>query len=221
MLYTDPVPRVPLGSGERRYTDIHQPPQPDPDFDSQAFHWGGLTAGSRLTAFWILLAPFALANVAGWMTADRDNRFGHSATRLAGLGLTAMFLTQIFTALVLLPYLWLAGQDEIGVFGAVIGVGTGLEKGVMLVLVLLISGLFLTLVLKASTQSHFAPLDTATQARLLIWPTLDSMLPAAPAEDLIPLPAEPEPFDDPAGTVITHPRLWRPDSILNRCDVST
>jgi hypothetical protein len=216
MLYTDPVPRVPLGSGERRYTDVHQPPRADPNFDSQAFHWGGLTAGSRLTAFWILLAPFALANVAGWMTADRDNRFGHSAIRLAGLGLTAMFLTQIFTAVVLLPYLWLAGQDEIGVFGAEIDVGTGLEKGVMLVLVLLISGLFLTLVLKASTQSHFAPLDTATQARLLIWPTLDSMLPAAVAEDLIPLPAEPDRFDDPAGTVITHPRLWRPDSILNR-----
>ena len=216
MLYTDPVPRTPLGDGERRYTDVHQAPTPDPDFDAQAFHWGGLTAGSRLTAFWILLAPFAFANVAGWMSWDRGSRFGHSAIRVSGLGLTALFLTQTFTAIALLPYLWLIGQDELGLFGMTLQVGPWLERGAMLLLVLVISTLFLVLVLKASTQSHFEPLKTATQARLLAWPTVDSMLPDPPGEDLIPLQGEHHPFDDPAESVITDPLLWRPNTMLSR-----
>ena len=216
MLYTDPTPRDPLGPGERRYTEVHQSAPLDPDYETQAFHWGGLTAGSRLTAFWILLAPFAFANVAGWMSWDRRNRFGHSAVRLAGLGLTAMLLSQAFTALVLLPYLWVDRLGEVRILCCAIEVGSGLRKGVMLGLVVLVSALFLVLVLKASTQSHFAPLKTGAQARLLAWPTVDSMLPNPPEEDLIPLDEEPESFDDPAGAAITSPRLWRPDSILHR-----
>jgi hypothetical protein len=238
MLYTDPTPRDPLGPGERRYTEVHQSAPPDSDYETQAFHWGGLTAGSRLTAFWILLAPFAFANVAGWMSWDRHNRFGHSAVRLAGLGLTAMLLSQAFTALVLLPYLWVDRLGEVQILWRAIEVGSGLRKGVMLGLVVLLSALFLVLVLKASTQSHFAPLKTGAQARLLAWPTVDSMLPPPPGEDLIPLDDEPEPaperpepeqprrdepddekiqrFDDPTGAAITDPRLWRPNSILHR-----
>ncbi|HVR77781.1 MAG TPA: hypothetical protein VMS99_05245, partial [Acidimicrobiia bacterium] len=216
MLYTDPTPRDPLGPGEHRYTEVHQSAPPDSDYETQAFHWGGLTAGSRLTAFWILLAPFAFANVAGWMSWDRHNRFGHSAVRLAGLGLTAMLLSQAFTALVLLPYLWVDRLDEVQILCCAIEVGNGLRKGVLLGLVILLSALFLVLVLKASTQSHFAPLKTGTQARLLAWPTVDSMLPPSPGDDLIPLDEEPERFDDPAGAAITSPRLWRPDSILHR-----
>lgn len=33
----------------------------------EAYCWGGLTSGSRLTAAWLLLLPFAFVNVAGWM----------------------------------------------------------------------------------------------------------------------------------------------------------
>ena len=35
------------------------------DWDVKAFHWGSLTSKSSLTALWILLAPFAMADVAG------------------------------------------------------------------------------------------------------------------------------------------------------------
>lgn len=33
----------------------------------EGYSWGGLTSASRLRALWVLLAPFALANLAGWM----------------------------------------------------------------------------------------------------------------------------------------------------------
>ena len=33
----------------------------------EAYSWGGLTARSRTRAFWVLLLPFALVNLSGWM----------------------------------------------------------------------------------------------------------------------------------------------------------
>ena len=33
----------------------------------EAYSWGGLTSASRLRALWVLLFPFAIANLAGWM----------------------------------------------------------------------------------------------------------------------------------------------------------
>lgn len=33
----------------------------------EGYSWGGLTSASRLRALWVLLSPFALANLAGWM----------------------------------------------------------------------------------------------------------------------------------------------------------
>ena len=215
MLYTDPVVRDPLEPNERRYTDIHRVPPTDTEFDTQAFHWGGLTAGSRLTAFWILLSPFVLANAAGWMSTDRKNRFSHGMIRASGLGLTALFVTEAFTAIVLLPYLWFEGKDSFDVMRWTIEVGPGLRRGLLLALIILISGLFLLLVLKASTQSHFEPLDTTKQAELLSWPKVDAMAAATP-NDAIPLDRPEVPFEDPADGVITDPRLWRPDSMLHR-----
>lgn len=39
----------------------------DPAGTVEGFVWGGLTSSKRLQALWILLLPFTLSNVAGWM----------------------------------------------------------------------------------------------------------------------------------------------------------
>ncbi|MFV0634769.1 hypothetical protein [Demequina sp.] len=45
----------------------------------EAFSWGGLTSRTRVTALWLLLAPLAMINVAGWMSPT------HSARNATGL----------------------------------------------------------------------------------------------------------------------------------------
>ena len=42
-------------------------PAQDEPMPVEAYSWGGLTSASRLRALWVLLFPFALANLAGWM----------------------------------------------------------------------------------------------------------------------------------------------------------
>ncbi|AGZ42825.1 hypothetical protein [Actinoplanes friuliensis] len=59
----------------------------------EAYSWGGLTAGSKLRALWLLLIPFLLANVAFYARpADRPGfrqRLGEAVQRLFALTITA------------------------------------------------------------------------------------------------------------------------------------
>ena len=66
--------------------------------DVEAYSWGGLTSRNVLRSLWLLLLPFALANVAGWMvevdtTRDRNEVQRHAEieewlTRIAAALLT-------------------------------------------------------------------------------------------------------------------------------------
>jgi hypothetical protein len=69
----------------------------------EAYHWGEMTSGGWSKAIWALLAPFALVNVAHWMLPAGARKGAmhdligtiEALLRLAGLLLTALFMTQI------------------------------------------------------------------------------------------------------------------------------
>ncbi len=72
------------------------PPTAGPSRRREVYSWGGLTSRSALRALWLLLIPYALVNLAGWMGERRAapavsavERVGVLTLRLAGLALTA------------------------------------------------------------------------------------------------------------------------------------
>ncbi|WP_326560708.1 hypothetical protein [Micromonospora sp. NBC_01796] len=77
----------------------------------EAYSWGGMTSRAGSRVLWLLLFPFALANVAGWMCTPRTHASGwrfrlhRTATRWAALFLTLnLLLISVITALELLAY---------------------------------------------------------------------------------------------------------------------
>jgi hypothetical protein len=68
-----------------------------PDVDGrhrESYSWGGLTSGRASRALWLLLLPFALANLAGWMHWRRrgqpePGQF-RALVRVFGLSLTVL-----------------------------------------------------------------------------------------------------------------------------------
>jgi hypothetical protein len=198
MLYTDPVARDVDPTAPRTYTAVYRKPDRDGGIDVEAFHWGGLTAGSWRTAFWILLAPFVLANIAGWM-AERSTKAGHTAVRVAGMALTALIVAQAAVVVVDLPYHWLNTRVQ--------GIWIRL---VMIALHCVLGFIFFLLVQKASAQSHFPPgLSADRQLELVLDPNIDAMLPDGAA-------GVDSDWDDPVGAGLSDPVLWKPHSILHR-----
>lgn len=62
----------------------------------EGYSWGGLTSAARLRALWALLAPFALANLAGWMlrhggSSGMEGTRERSALESVGVGLVRFF----------------------------------------------------------------------------------------------------------------------------------
>ncbi|MGA7281701.1 MAG: hypothetical protein WBZ40_07935 [Acidimicrobiia bacterium] len=198
MLYTDPVARDVDPSVPRTYTTVYRKPDRGSGYAVEAFHWGGLTAGSWRTAFWILLAPFAFANIAGWM-AERQSRTGRAAVRVAGVALTALFVSQAAVALVDLPHHWLSAR---------IG-GLGLRLS-MIGLHALLGFAFFLLVQKASAQSHFPPgLSSDRQLELVLDTRPETMLP----DGEVRTDAD---WDDPAGATLGEAVVWERHAILHR-----
>ena len=65
----------------------------------ESYSWGGLTSGKASRALWLLLLPFALANLAGWMhwrkRGDRESTYFRALIRLFGLSLTVLGLLYV------------------------------------------------------------------------------------------------------------------------------
>jgi len=73
-----------------------------PDVDGrhrESYSWGGLTSGRASRALWLLLLPFALANLAGWMhwrkRGAREPSHFRSLIRLFSLSLTVLGLLYV------------------------------------------------------------------------------------------------------------------------------
>ncbi|GIH26440.1 hypothetical protein Aph01nite_47500 [Acrocarpospora phusangensis] len=101
----------------------HPVPQPNPGWIRQAYVWGGLTSGARTRALWLLLLPFALVNIAFFMTPHRivDGREREKPLRktvdafqrLFALSLTATALLG-FTGIYLDILAWQSAQTPFG-----------------------------------------------------------------------------------------------------------
>jgi hypothetical protein len=205
MLYTDPVTLDPSSEHTRIYR--RRPPDRTDDaggvthqFETEAFHWGSLTTGHWLTAFWILLGPFAFANVAGWMST-RPNRLTHVTVRLVGVALTALFVVQLgYVFLEIVPSL----------------APSGWRRGVLLVSAVVYPAVFVVgVVIWLSTQTHFNGFDPGQRIRLTMSPLRRHLLPPRFWDNVEVARAQGQ-WDDPAGSPVTSPVLWREHAILHR-----
>jgi hypothetical protein len=89
----------PAEEGDAEITEWRQP---DPPPHLRAWSWGSLTSGRWYHAFYLLLLPFMLANLAGWMVVTepgegeraRPVRFRATvlAVRTVGLAVTVLFV---------------------------------------------------------------------------------------------------------------------------------
>ena len=206
MLYTDPV----ITDRNAEHTKVHRVPGVDEGYapEARAFHWGGLTTGNRWTAFWIFLAPFALANTAGYLIEKRGKRTVFFV-RLAGLALTALFAAQAITAAAVLQR-WIVAQPW----------SPGLQRWATTVLITLV-GLFLLWIAGIlSTQSHFAHIGWLCRLKLLFLPGERWLRPPS-TDDQECQPSDDSDWTDPtasngSGEWAADPRLWVPHSILHR-----
>lgn len=198
MLYTDPVESI-AGRGHpvqsQRHVKVHrQSTVRDFGVNRQvrAFHWGGLTSGSWLTALWVFLLPFSMANIAGWTTRHRS-RNSNTTVRLFGLVLTAVFLNMVLT--VSIDFYWQWAEIPNRLVAAVVFLALG--------------WLWWGLVSWASTRSHFSNVDGATRRRYLWWLDPETMIPeGGPQGD--------EAWKDPTDRPIVDRELWQVHPILHR-----
>ncbi len=79
------------GVGNPPDDTVLPPPGVETDTDVRLVRWGHLVAGKKLFPLWVLLAPFTLANVAGWMhpaNAPRRSVWCRRIVHVIGISLT-------------------------------------------------------------------------------------------------------------------------------------
>lgn len=65
---------------------------PAPVRHVEAYAWGGLTARAASRALWLLVLPFALVNLAGWMAPGRHAGAFRGAVRVMGVAVTGLYV---------------------------------------------------------------------------------------------------------------------------------
>ena len=162
----------------------------------KAFHWGSLTSGRRITAFWLLLTPFMLANLGGWMASTKPRV--QALIRVTGLFITSLLVAQL--AVVLISQVNEIFNDQSYHAPAVAG-GAGA-----------LALLFLAILWRLSAQSLLEPMTSADKFRLLFGLGERGLEPPGPDDDARRLQVR-----DPApGATLDDPAMWIRQPILDR-----
>jgi hypothetical protein len=127
---------------------LWDPPRIDPRL--QAWSWSSLTSGRWYQAFYLLLLPFMIANLAGWMLPagrpdapggpapyrDLRLRWATLVVRLVGLLVTLVFVVSVQIVLAdLVVWQWLHRRLDRPV--GIAGIGTAATAAVFLLLIVL------------------------------------------------------------------------------------
>ncbi|HUG85196.1 MAG TPA: hypothetical protein VMM13_11565 [Euzebya sp.] len=113
MLELAPIQAVGATSGLEHLTLTGMPRQIPTRW---ALSWSSLTSGTALHAFYVLLLPFMLSNVAGWMMPDvqvGQDRSGHLRRRLVLMRLVACLVTIQFGTLMTLTAVDIIGRQAV------------------------------------------------------------------------------------------------------------
>ena len=190
LLYTDPVSYDYADPYARVYETNRDGPK------VKAFHWGSLTSGTRATAFWLLLTPFMLANLAGWMAPTK--RWVQAFIRLTGLSISALLVAQ--GAVVLINYVnqVVAGQPYHNLAVAIGAIALALG--------------YLTIIWRLSTQSLVEKMTSLQKFWLLMGVSDKSLCPPEiKREEIVCHSIDPAP-----GAKLTDRELWVRQSVLHR-----
>ena len=162
----------------------------------KAFHWGSLTSGRRITAFWLLLTPFMLANLAGWMASTKPRV--QALIRVTGLFITSLLVAQLAVVLISQVNEIFNGQSY---HAAAVAGGAGA-----------LALLFLAIIWRLSAQSLLEPMTTADKFRLLFGIGEKDLGPPGSDEETRGLQVR-----DPApGATLDDPGMWIRQPILDR-----
>lgn len=90
-------------TGDRFAGFFRKAKEEDPNRHVEAYSWGGLTSRSVARSLWLLLLPFTLVNVGGWMVeadvdAPRDKRQWHAEIQERAIRVIAALMSVSFVA---------------------------------------------------------------------------------------------------------------------------
>jgi len=162
----------------------------------KAFHWGSLTSGSRGSAFWLLLIPFMLANLAGWMAATKP--LVQAFIRLTGVFITALLVAQ--GSVVLISHLNEIVDGE--PYHAYAVAGGALALGALLVVI----------VWRLSARSLVEKMKTRDKFKALFGIGEETLKP----ENLDPTERNLQTQDPALGATLVDPQMWVRQWVLHR-----